>query len=277
MVLLGRQRQQGQLAYVSTVSDPHENRERAESFGSVADQYDRARPTYPPELVDFLTDGGRPDVLDVGCGTGIASRLFVARGCRVLGVEPDERMAEVARRRGVAVEVSHFENWRAEGRTFDLLISGQAWHWVNPVTGPAKAAELVRGGGRIGLFWNRGVHPPQLQAELDRVYREFEPDLMRGYADPGPDRWFEGDKQRTLGQLLGSEPWEDVQAVEFSHVIAYTTASWLDQLPTHSDHLLLRPDRRAQLLTAVGAAIDAFGGGFDMQYSAVVVTARRRS
>ena len=78
----------------------HDDRRRAGSFGDDADQYDRARPTYPAPLVDDLLDDGTHDVLDVpdvGCGTGKVGRLFAARGCAVLGVEPDERMAAVDR------------------------------------------------------------------------------------------------------------------------------------------------------------------------------------
>ena len=58
----------------------HEDRERAESFGAVAELYDRARPSYPEALIDALLAGGAERVLDVGCGTGIAGALLAARG-----------------------------------------------------------------------------------------------------------------------------------------------------------------------------------------------------
>ena len=96
--------------------ESHQAREIAESFGSDADRYDRARPRYPDELVDRIVAGAapgqhRPDILDVGCGTGIVARQFQAAGCRVLGVDPDARMADLARRHGLEVEVSAFEAW----------------------------------------------------------------------------------------------------------------------------------------------------------------------
>jgi SAM-dependent methyltransferase len=85
--------------------ESHQAREIAESFGSDADRYDRARPRYPGALVDRIVADARrsqpsPDVLDVGCGTGIVARQFQAAGCRVLGVDPDARMADLARRHG---------------------------------------------------------------------------------------------------------------------------------------------------------------------------------
>src|ERR1700691_3837027 len=121
--------------------EPHRHRQVAESFGTDPERYDRTRPRYPGALVDRIvaTSPGRR-VLDVGCGTGIEARQFQAAGCTVLGVEPDPRMADFARRTGVEVEVATFETWDAAGREFDAVVAGTAWHWVDPVAGAAKAA-----------------------------------------------------------------------------------------------------------------------------------------
>src|SRR3954447_15322634 len=85
-------------------------------------------------------------------GTGIAARQFRAAGCTVLGVEPDARMAEFARRSGVEVDVATFEAWDPAGRHFDAVVAGTAWHWVDPVAGAAKAARVLRPGGRLAPF-----------------------------------------------------------------------------------------------------------------------------
>ena len=84
----------------------HRDRGRAGSFGSVAEQYDRYRPGYPVALIDDLAALRPATVLDVGCGTGKAAVALAGRGLAVLGVEPDERMAEVARGHGVEVQVT---------------------------------------------------------------------------------------------------------------------------------------------------------------------------
>jgi SAM-dependent methyltransferase len=155
----------------------HEDRERAESFGAVAELYDRARPSYPEALVDSLLAGGTPRVLDVGCGTGIAGALLAQRGCAVLGVEVDARMAALARSKGLAVDVAPFERWDAAGRTFDLVIAGQAWHWIEPHGGSRKAAAVLHDGGRIALFWNTGDPPPAVRQRLETIYAALEPGL----------------------------------------------------------------------------------------------------
>ena len=107
--------------------------QRSRLFDQNAEAYDRLRPTYPDAVIDDLL-GPVPaglDVLDVGCGTGIASRQIAQRGAKVLGVELGPRMTEMARGHGVEIEVAPFEGWDAAGRTFDLVTSAQPWHWLN--------------------------------------------------------------------------------------------------------------------------------------------------
>jgi 2-polyprenyl-3-methyl-5-hydroxy-6-metoxy-1,4-benzoquinol methylase len=109
------------------VREAHQARQVAESFGSDPERYDRSRPRYPGALVDrIMAASPGPGVLDVGCGTGIAARQFQAAGCRVLGVDPDARMAGLAWRHGLEVEVATFEAWNPNGRVFDAVIAGHA-------------------------------------------------------------------------------------------------------------------------------------------------------
>ena len=82
----------------ATLAAAARQRQVAESFGADAGRYDRARPGYPAAMVDrIVAESPGRDVVDAGCGTGISARLFQAAGCRVLGVDPDPRMAELAR------------------------------------------------------------------------------------------------------------------------------------------------------------------------------------
>jgi SAM-dependent methyltransferase len=247
-----------------------ENRARASSFGADAEQYDRARPSYPVTLVDDLMAESPRDVVDIGCGTAKAGRLFAARGCAVVGIEPDARMAEVARRYLPVVEVAAFEGWDAAGRTFDLAVCGQAWHWVHPVDGAARLAHVVRPGGRIAVFWNLGRHEDAIRPAIDAVYERF--------ASSGVDNVLgnirDGDHQ-FIEPLVATGAFGPVEVRTYSWEQRYTREEWLDQLPTHSDHRLLPDDQRALLMDAVGAAIDDFGSSFTMRYDTEVITATR--
>ena len=257
----------------------YDDRRRAQIFGEDAERYDRARPSYPVALVDDLmaavaTSRHRPTrVLDVGCGTGKAGSLLLARGCDVLGLEPDERMAAVARRHGLAVEITTIEAWEPRAGWFDLVVSGQAWHWVDPAIGPVRAAAALRPGGRLAAFWNRSRHEQATAEAFDAVYARLAPDLRRDSVVLGTiARGGDGDARaiEATGSFGPVEtrtyPWEE----------RVTRDAWLDQLGTHSDHRLLPPDQLDALLAGVGEAIDGLGGAITVHYRTSSVTAVRR-
>jgi SAM-dependent methyltransferase len=258
--------------------EPHQRRQVAESFGSDVERYDRARPRYPDAMVDRVVVGSPgPDILDVGCGTGIAARQFRAAGCRVLGVEPDARMADVARRLGVEVDVATFETWAPAGREFDAVVAGQAWHWIDPVAGAAKAAQVLRPDGRLAAFWNVFQLPPDVAEAFAAVYRRVMPDspfnlqAMTKQALDGYQVLFTkaADGIREMGGFSDPEQWR------FDWEWSYTRGAWLDQMPTHGALTQLPSDKLAEVLEGVGAAIDAMGGSFTMRYTTVAVTAAR--
>jgi SAM-dependent methyltransferase len=249
-----------------------EDRSRAESFGAVAELYDRHRPTYPPGLLDALLQDGPRDALDVGCGTGIAAALIAARGCAVLGVEVDARMAQLARVKGIEVEVSPFERWDDDGRRFDLISSAQAWHWIEPDAGAQKAASVLREHGRIGLFWNLGDLPESVRERIGPIYARLEPELDEYSVVLGRP------EQRgtpTVAGLVKSGRFTTPEVLRFPWSRPYDTPGWLAFAATHSDHQALEPQRRERLLDAVGEAIDELGGSFEMPYETVLVTAQR--
>ena len=236
----------------------HVNRARAESFGAVATNYDRYRPGYPDALIDDLVAQQPHEVLDIGCGTGKAARQLGARGVSVLGVEIDPEMAAVARSHGVAVEVSGFERWDAAGRTFDLLVCGQAWHWIDPAVGPAKAAGLLRPGGLLALFWNHETDlEPNVRKVLDKAYRKHAPELLEMSAQDRQRR----EAKPYLAGLEASRAFRSIETKEYPLAREYTTDEWVGTVQTHSDHLQLDPGRRAALADELRMLIDQRLGG----------------
>jgi len=252
----------------------HQVREVAESFGAEAGRYDRARPSYPAALVERIVSAspGRR-VLDVGCGTGIVARLFQAAGCDVLGVDPDARMAGHARERGLEVEVATFETWATNGRAFDTVVSGQAWHWVDPVAGAAKAASALRPGGRFAVFWNVFQPPAGLGKAIAEAYRRVLPDLPSGLWDRPFLEIYETMGAKTADGMRQAGAFGEAEQWRFAWERPYTRDEWLEQVPTFGGFSRIPPDQQEQILAGIGAAIDAAGGGFTMGFTTLAVTA----
>lgn len=226
-----------------------DQRDRAESFGAVAELYDRHRPSYPDELIDELAALRPARVLDVGCGTGKASRQLAGRGLDVLGVEIDAGMAAVARRSGVEVEVASFELWDDRGRSFDLIVSGQAWHWIDPAVGAPKLVRLLRPAGTVCLFWNYDDDDERLGAIVQDVYRRVAPESFEE-TRPGE----QGLHERTLRD---SGCFSSVEVRDYKWSETLPVDEWVARVSTHSNQLLLAPQRLAELQTALRDALRA--------------------
>jgi SAM-dependent methyltransferase len=251
----------------------------AESFGGFAERYDRTRPRYPAALVDRVIEAspGRR-VLDVGCGTGIEARQFQAAGCSVLGIDPDERMAELARQHGLEVEVSRFEEWDPAGRTFDVVIAGSAWHWVDPEAGAARAGEVLRPNGRLAPFHSLFQLPRQVAEALGAAYQRVQPDspedwpaflLKRAVDAYQPVFTSIADGIRHAGVFAEPEQWR----VDWD--LTYARDEWVEQLPTLGALTRLSTEQLAHVQAATAAAIDDLGGSVTVSYSTVAVTAVR--
>jgi SAM-dependent methyltransferase len=164
-----------------------DRRDLGRVFNEVPELYDRVRPRYPDELfADLATITGMDEtssVLEVGCGTGQATRSLAALGCSVTAVEPGAGMAALARQRiatfrNVEVEKSTFEEWDDRGRRFDVLVAASAWHWVDPSVGWRRAHDVLCPGGWMALLGNvvvRRPGEPEVYAETADLHEQLSP------------------------------------------------------------------------------------------------------
>lgn len=164
--------------------------DRSLSFGSQAAAYERGRPSYPPESIDWLLPGGAGDVLDLGAGTGKLTARLVERGLAVVAVDPIAEMLEVL---GAALPdtpalLGTAEQIPLPDNSVDAVLVAQAWHWFDPERAIEEVVRVLRPGGRLGLVWNTRDERLGWVKELGRIIgREDARDALdSGVALPEP-------------------------------------------------------------------------------------------
>lgn len=137
-------------------------------FTTVAEDYERFRPSYPDAFVNWLFEDAGLEAgdraADIGCGTGVSTRLLAKRGLSVVGVEPNEAMRAVAERLGGPRYVSgQAESTGLEGGAFALVCAAQAFHWFRLDAALPEFSRLARPGARCAAFWNVRADTPFLR------------------------------------------------------------------------------------------------------------------
>jgi SAM-dependent methyltransferase len=229
------------------------NRERANSFGGAAQNYDTYRPRYPDRLIDDVLAPDARRVLESGAGTGIASMQMIERGADVLAVEPDTRMASVAQAKGIPVELATFEDWEPAGRRFDRVVFASSFHWVDPAVALPKIRVILDDGGRLALIWNRLRPTNPTRAEFEAIYRDYmDVETQRGDGNPGE-----------LIDTIAAAGFTVAQR-KYPHDLHYSAQQWVDIAFTFSNQLLLAADKaaelRARMIERIGSVGVSVGG-----------------
>jgi SAM-dependent methyltransferase len=220
--------------------------------------YDRIRPRYPHALITALVSGAGVVALDVGAGTGIASAQLQHAGAEVLAVEPDARMARVAIAKGLRVEQVTFEDWQPAGRSFDLVVFAQSFHWVDPVPAMEKVATILRPGGRLALLANRIIPTSPTQQDLDEINADYLDVTARPIVNA---------EEEVAAMVEGCG--FAVEVRRFVEQLHYTTEDYLNLVSTYSNRLLLDPTAQAELRSRTARRIGA--AGVDAQNHALAV------
>lgn len=268
---------------------PQDRRDFGRMFNEVPELYDRVRPDYPDELFADLAAitslDGQSAVLEVGCGTGQATRSLAKLRCSVTAVEPGAELAALARRNlesfgNVKVSTSTFEEWDDDGRRFDLVVAASSWHWIDPSIGWRRAHEVLRPGGWLALLWNVVVRRPG----EPEVYAETA-DLHERYCPGNPD-WGHPPLEHEV--RAADEGWglvDDPGALFGPTIVrCYPTVQWLDGasfadlLHSTSIYRRLDADVREPLLDAIAERIRTrMGDRVPRRYLSVLRVGQRAS
>ena len=239
----------------------------ARGFALAADVYERARPDYPGDAVDWIVEALdlAPDshVVDVGAGTGKFARQLAARGVRITGVEPIAEMRALFEQTvpNATAVAGTAESTTLDDEVADAVTVAQAFHWFDSERAPRELHRILRPGAGVALIWNlRDESQPiqQAYAELLRPYKG------KDYPERG----------RHAQPLQESPLFGDVEEREFAYSQTMDADGLVARTASVSFVAQLPEDERAALLVRVRALAPA--GTFEFPYVTKVFTCRRR-
>jgi SAM-dependent methyltransferase len=166
--------------------DDDERKARGTSFGSVAADYARHRPTYPDRAVSWLVGDTPATVLELGSGTGKLTAPVCALGHRVIATDPDEAMLAELRTAVPAATVmaASAEKIPLRASSVDVVVAGQAFHWFDADRAFLEIARVLRPGGVLALVWNSGdIRVPWVRKVLALIDSERNQDGWDPFAE----------------------------------------------------------------------------------------------
>ncbi len=230
------------------------DRERlGRTFDRASDLYQRARPEYPPALIDRLLEvthvGPGARLLEVGCATGKATLSLAQHRFRITCLEPGPALAAAASRNLAAFDVevveTRFEDWSPLGEPFEMVFAATAWNWVDPELRYRKATEALRPRGYLA-FWSAGHVIPTTGdpffVEIQDVYDEIGEGLPPDTPLPRPG---ELDDQRD--EIEASGLFEVLDISQFDWETVYDADDYIDLLNTFSGHIAMQEWQRKRL------------------------------
>jgi len=240
------------------VSAAHADAARARSFGAIADQYNRLRPSPPTHAVDWLMPPRPELVVDLAAGTGLLSRAITAG--QVIAIEPDTRMSAVLRANspGVRVVAGVGEALPLISGSVDAVLVSSAWHWMDPERAVPEIGRVLRSGGRFGLIWTSRDREVGWVRDVDMLR---EPSA--GHPDPsGPNP-----RLRNRDVILpDSHVFTDVETASFTFTKTIPAGDFAPMIGTYSRIITASAQERAEIFARVRAAIEAqFPGAAEIE------------
>lgn len=220
------------------------------SFGSVAAAYDRGRPGYPREAVEWLLGPTPISVLELGAGTGKLTEAMVSLGHDVFATDPDDKMLDIlsARLPDVRATVGTAEQIPAPDSSVDVVIAAQAFHWFDLEKALPEIVRVLRPGGRLALVWNH------FDTRIPWVKR-----LQAALGDP-PSTEGEG---RAVAYVDDSGLFSAIDDTTFKHWQVINQESIFDLANSRSVISTLPEDQRAARLAAAKRLYDEYDRGMD--------------
>ena len=226
-------------------------------YSEVANAYDKVRPRYSNELIDFAIEYTRLSasnrILEIGCGSGIATTSFASREFTVTSLEPNFQACQLARKNCAAYSKvricqTTLEEYSLDSQQFDAVLAATSIHWVDPSIGYPKIAKVLKKDGYLILLWNAGLKPEEnLYRLLKPIYEAHTPSL-KPFKTISDER---SELQALLQNIINSGYFYHLLSKELIITVDYSLKDYLLLLSTYSPYIALEKTQRQNLFTAL--------------------------
>ncbi len=250
------------------------------TFDRAALDYDQSRPAYVnaiyEEILRYQPIHSGSDVLEIGLGTGKASRPFLDTKCRFVGIEPGGALADLARERYRAYENftllrQTLQDFACPDDSFDLIYAATAFHWLPEEYGFRRVFGLLKPGGAFARFaYHAGPDRGRkaLADEIQSLYRRYRP------AQGKPAAFSPADAQRLAEKAL-AYGFVDIKHALYHATKDFTADEYMALLRTYPDHMKLEASARNRLFDGIHSAIQSHGGVMTVTYAMDLELARK--
>ncbi|HEX2144494.1 MAG TPA: methyltransferase domain-containing protein [Glycomyces sp.] len=224
------------------------NHAHALSFGQAADLYDAVRPTYPAEVLAWMTGSAPKDVVDVGAGTGLLTRGLIAMGHKVTAVDPDVQMLDklTASSPGLhAARQGRAEVLPLPDASADVITAGQAFHWFDRPNALPELRRVLKPGGVLAPVWNMRDESVDWVDQLTEIIGNSRGELTP--IDATETGYFAPD-------------FDEVEIRVFRHGKTLDRAGLIRLIQSRSYYLTADTERQRELTEAVGRLADTHPG-----------------
>lgn len=254
-------------------------KERSQSFDKVARIYDKVRPNYPKQLIEDVINlanlKNSSYILDIGTGTGQGTIPFAEKGYSIHCLEPGQNLIAIAKQnmisyKKVTFDTVTFEEWELQKQCFDLVISAQAFHWVDRKIGFPKAAQALKENGYIALFWNFTISTNSpITESLKEVFQKYIPQ--------------NSDKKSSLDSLIKKrEKWfndsfcfKNLIKKEYPWSINHNSEEYINLLKTQTFYQKFNVEEKSNMPNVIEKVFNNHGGFITLNYLSALFFAQK--
>jgi trans-aconitate methyltransferase len=241
-------------SWYTQLSETYTTEQRESWYSATAAAYNRVRPRYPAPIIDqvlaLVQLPANANILELGCGPGIATTEFAKRGFSLVCLEPSQAASQLAQQNclqypHVNIIQSTFEAWELQPQHFHAVLAATSFHWISPEISCVKTAQSLKEKGALILLWNTPPQPSyELHQQLQEIYQIYAPDL----AEYQSHAVHEQNLNQLGNRVIKSGLFQALVYRQCVSQVTYSIDDYLALLSTLSPYIKLEAQQRSALL-----------------------------